>query len=110
MFELKGESSQVRSGILMGLLESLYVITIALIMNNMSIMMVNVAEIFAAGLMLMLLVFSASVSGVLVFGLPIYLFVQSRVKDAIRVMVTTFLTLLGVFFIILLFAGIYVSQ
>jgi hypothetical protein len=110
MFELKGESTQVRSGILMGLLESLYVVTVALIMNNLSSMMVNVAEIFAAGLMLMLFVFSASVSGVLVFGLPIYLFVQKRVKDGIRVMVTTFLTLLGVFFIILLFAGIYVSQ
>ncbi|MFA6271895.1 MAG: hypothetical protein WC693_02185 [Patescibacteria group bacterium] len=110
MFELKGESSQVRSGILMGLLESLYVVAVALIMNNMSSMMINVAEIFTAGLMLMLLVFSASISGVLVFGLPIYLFVQKRVKDAIRVMVTTFLTLLGVFFVILLFAGIYVSQ
>lgn len=110
MFELKGESKQVRSGILMGLLESLYVIVIALIMNNMSIMMVNVEEVFAAGLMLMLLVFSASVSGVLVFGLPISLFVQRRVKDGIRVMVTTFLTLLGVFFIILLLAGIYVSK
>lgn len=110
MFELKGESNQVRSGVLMGLLESLYVVVVALIMNNLSSMMINVEEIFAAGLMLMLLVFSASVSGALVFGLPIHLFVQRRVRDAIRVMVTTFLTLLGVFFIILLLAGIYVSQ
>ncbi|MBU2229449.1 hypothetical protein KJ810_03525 [Patescibacteria group bacterium] len=110
MFELKGESSQVKAGIMVGLIESLYVIVIALLMINLTALMVNVEEVFAIGLVLMLLVFSAAISGVLVFGLPIYLFLQKRIKDAMKIMVTTFLTLLGVFFIILLFAGIYVTQ
>lgn len=110
MFELKGESSQVKAGIMVGLIESLYVIVIALLMINLTALMVNVEEVFAIGLVLMLLVFSAAISGVLVFGLPIYLFLQKRIKDAIKIMVTTFLTLLGIFFIILLFAGIYVTQ
>ncbi|MBU1074646.1 hypothetical protein KJ705_01035 [Patescibacteria group bacterium] len=110
MFELKGESSQVKAGIMVGLIESLYVIVIALLMINLTALMVNVEEVFAIGLVLMLLVFSAAISGVLVFGLPIYLFLQKRIKDAIKIMVTTFLALLGIFFIILLFAGIYVTQ
>ena len=110
MFELKGESPQVKVGILAGLLESLYVIVIAVIMMRLGSMMQYVEGALGIVLMLMLLVFSAGVSGIFTFGLPIYLFLQKRVKDAIRVMVTTFLTLLGVFFIILLFAGIYVVQ
>lgn len=110
MFELKDESHQVKSGILAGLLESLYVIVIALLMMELTSLMLYVEQVLAMGLMLMLLVFSAAISGVLVFGLPIYLFLQKRIKDAIRVMFTTFLTLLGIFFIILLFAGIYVTQ
>jgi hypothetical protein len=110
MFELKDESHQVKTGILAGLLESLYVIVIALLSIKLTSLMIFVEEVFAMGLMLMLLVFSAAISSVLVFGLPIYLFLQKRVKDALRVMFTTFITLLGVFFIILLFAGVYVTQ
>jgi hypothetical protein len=72
--------------------------------------MPQIEGIFGIGMFLILLVFSAGISGVFVFGLPIHLFMEKRVKDAIRVMTTTFLTLLGVFFVTMLFAAVYFTQ
>lgn len=110
MFELKDESIQVKAGILAGLLESLYVLVVAVIMMKIGEIMPQEDGIFGIGMFLILLVFSAGISGVFVFGLPIHLFLEKRVKDAVKVMTTTFLTLMGVFFITMLFAAIYFTQ
>lgn len=110
MLELKSESSQVKAGVLAGLVESLYIIIVAVIMMQLSEAMPKMEGIFGTGMLLILLVFSAGISGVFVFGLPIHLFLEKRVKDAVRVMTTTFLTLGGVFFVIMLFAAIYFTQ
>ncbi|PIY97122.1 MAG: hypothetical protein COY66_01175 [Candidatus Kerfeldbacteria bacterium CG_4_10_14_0_8_um_filter_42_10] len=110
MFELKNEQTQVKAGVLAGLLESLYVLVVATIMMRMEEVMPNIDGIFGIVMFLTLLVFSVGVSGIFVFGLPIHLFLEKRVKDAVRVMTTTFLTLMGVFFITMLFAAIYFTQ
>ncbi len=44
--------------------------------------------------MLMLLVFSAAVSGALVFGYPVYLAINKDIKSALRVLLFTFLFLI----------------
>lgn len=110
MFELKSESIQIKAGVLAGLLESLYIIIVAVIMMRMEQFLPQTDGILSIGMFLILLVFSAGISGTLVFGLPVHLFLEKRVKDAVRILITTLLTLGGVFFVILLFAAIYFTQ
>jgi hypothetical protein len=60
---------------------------------------------FGIVLMLILLVFSAAVTGMLVFGYPVYLAMNSRIKEAVRVLVYTLLYGLAIT-IILIFSVI----
>ena len=53
---------------------------------------------------LLLLVFSAAVSGVLVFGCPAYLALQKKYDQAILTLLVTLLTLFVGFILVLLFA------
>lgn len=52
-------------------------------------------------LMLLLLVFSAAVTGLLVFGYPVYLTLNKKVKEALAVLGYTFLSCLVIILIII---------
>ncbi len=54
-------------------------------------------------LMLFLLVFSAAVTGLLVFGYPVYLVLNKKIKEALKVLGYTFLYCLGIILIVILF-------
>lgn len=63
----------------------------------------NAPEIASGAVMLMLLVFSAAVCGTLVFGYPGYLVFDKNIKRALQVLGFTFLYLLIIFILIVLF-------
>lgn len=59
-------------------------------------------NILGIALMLSLLVFSAAVSGSIVFGYPAYLALNQRAKEALRLLLYTFLYCLGMIGIIII--------
>jgi len=59
-------------------------------------------DFFGIILMLVLLVFSAAVSGAIVFGYPAYLALNNRIKDALSVFVYTLLYCLGIIGIVVI--------
>ncbi|MFA6307298.1 MAG: hypothetical protein WCS88_03765 [Patescibacteria group bacterium] len=61
----------------------------------------NAPEIWGIALMLFLLVFSAAVCGLLVFGYPIYLIIQHNIKRALQILAFNFLYAVIMFIIIL---------
>lgn len=56
-----------------------------------------------ATVMLLILVFSAAITGALVFGYPVYLIINKEVKKGLAVLGHTFLFLLLIIIIVLLF-------
>ena len=56
---------------------------------------------FGSVLMLMLLVFSAAVTGSIVFGYPTYLVLNNRVKEALSILAFTLLYCLGVIIVVI---------
>lgn len=61
------------------------------------------SQLFGITLMLVLLVFSAAVTGFLVFGYPISLLVDKKIKEALSVLGYTFTYLLLIFLVVLFF-------
>jgi hypothetical protein len=64
-------------------------------------------EILTVAFMLSLLVFSAAVTGALVFGYPILLAINKRAIDALKVLVYTLLYFLGFLSIILVLVSFF---
>jgi len=59
-------------------------------------------QIVAGILMLIVLVFSAAISALIVFGRPIYLAINKKIKDAMHILAFTFLYLIAIIMIIVL--------
>ncbi len=80
---------------LVGLLQSLgilvYVLLVAAFMWNMERINYDPIGLLGAALMLFLLVFSAAICGLTVFGYPVYLVLDKKVKEAMMVLGYTFL-------------------
>jgi len=57
-------------------------------------------------MMLTLLVFSASVTGSLVFGYPVYLALHKKTKEAVKILGLTLLYILGLLIIVFLLISI----
>ncbi len=91
-------------GIGAGIAEIAYVILVVLLMNFLDAFMSQQAGGTLAILsVLLLLVFSAAISGFFVFGYPAYLFLQKKYRQAVLTILTTFLTILVAFVAVLLF-------
>lgn len=69
------------------------------LMEEMSI---KPPRILTATLMLILLVFSVAISGLLVFGYPVYLALNNQIKKALVILGYTFLYSIAIILIILL--------
>jgi len=95
------------SPVLVGLLQAIgvaiYCSLVAIFFRLMNSSRIeNSPEIWGIALMLFLLVFSAAVCGILVFGYPIYLIAQRDVKKALNILAYTLLYAIIIFVLILL--------
>jgi len=86
------ESAVLKFGFLGGILEAVYVFLVVSLMNFLS-KTATPADLVGGFLILLLLVFSAAVSGVLVFGYPAYLAFQKRFAESLMTALTTLVTL-----------------
>ena len=77
--------------------EVIYVVIIALVLYNMSNLLPTPPAFLGIALILTLLVFSTAVSGLFVLGLPVYLLIQKKTKEAILTFFVTLSTLLIIF-------------
>jgi hypothetical protein len=75
-----------------------YIFCIALFFNlGMEKMFKNVPEFFAPIIMLLLLVLSASIMGMLVFGRPVLLYLDNKKKEALSMLFYTIGCLAAIF-------------
>jgi|SaaInlLV_10m_DNA_2_1039722.scaffolds.fasta_scaffold127088_1 hypothetical protein len=92
-FKLKKLSSSY-VGLVQALAVTLYVTLVSSFMNYMSRASFGQNDFLTAVMMLSLLVFSVALVGILLFGFPIYLIINKKVKQALRILGYTFLWLL----------------
>jgi len=81
-----------------GLSQALGVIIYTIIVGNVLLgvekLNIQMPNAIGIALFLTLLVFSAAVCGALVFGYPVYLLVKGNVKDCLKVLASTFISIL----------------
>lgn len=95
-------NKSLKFGIMGGLLEVIYIVLVALFMQN-SEKWFSGPGVFGIIFMLTIFVLSAALSGLLVLGYPVYLALQKNFKEAIL----TVLASLAVIFVLLI-AGLIV--
>jgi len=95
---------------LIGLLQSLGVIIYCTLLGGffwtMGKINPGMPGISGIVLMLFLLVFSAGITGLLVFGYPAYLAINNKIKEALTILTYTFLYSLLIILIVLFFVFI----
>jgi len=88
------DSVVLKFGFLGGVAEAAYILLVVSLMTFLEQIMPKSPEgIVAPLLILLLFVFSAAVSGILVFGYPAYLAFQKRFSEALMTAVTTLITM-----------------
>lgn len=106
MWPFKEKINVWKMGILGGLAESIYCGLVASglwISSNFNNAKMN--ELATGVLVLMLLVFSVAVSGILVFGYPMYLAIEKKYKEAFQ---TVGITLLTIMLVLITFLAVFV--
>ena len=94
MWPFKEKISIWKVGILVGLAESAYCGLVALLLwGGNSFLNAKMNGISGVIFGLMLLVFSVAVSGILVFGYPMYLAIEKKYKEAFQTAGITLLTI-----------------
>ncbi|MEK7653568.1 MAG: hypothetical protein AAB358_03745 [Patescibacteria group bacterium] len=99
-FKIKQEkkSEVMLAGILTGIIEVCYIFLVGyFIMSANALFPAAGNTIFAIVTMLTLLVISVVISGVLVFGLPVYYFIQKKNREIVWSLVSTFATIFVLF-------------
>jgi hypothetical protein len=92
-------------GISAGIGQLIYIVLVVLIIMALDQIMKETAAYggpLAMLLVLILLVFSAAISGLIVFGYPAYLFLQKNYKQAVCTVLTSLATILIGFLFVLL--------
>lgn len=84
----------IRIGILMGFLETLFVVLVTLFMDWASRNLPSLDNFLFGAIILLLLVLGVAISGILVFGYPALLAIERRFKEAILMISVTLITLL----------------
>jgi hypothetical protein len=74
------------------LVEIGYVLMVVLLINELDNFMPQMPQILGMAFMLLLLVFSVTVSGLFVFGYPAYLVFQKKIKEALATLLVTLIT------------------
>jgi hypothetical protein len=85
-----------------GIAEIIYVLLVAFLFTNLENLLPTPPALFGFFFFLLLFVFSAAISGLLVLGYPIYLAIKKRLQEAIMTFIVTLLTILTGFVIIIL--------
>lgn len=108
-FKKTNKSELVEMGVLTGVVEGIYVTLVAWFMSSAeSIFKGHTPDpIFGAMAILSLLVFSAAISGTLVFGYPAYFFLQKKYRESFTVFISTLITIL-IIFVLIFFGGIFI--
>lgn len=96
LFKKESNKKFIKYGILSGFLEVLYIFL--LILSGQALQghasKLGAQEILGPALFLMVFVFSAAISAVLVLGYPVYLiFIEKKMKQAVKTVGITLLTL-----------------
>ena len=96
-----------KSPMLIGLLQALgvaiYCLLIGTFFWNMDRYVDKPGNVMTIALMLILLVFSAGLTGLIVFGYPVYLALQKRIKEALQILGYTFLYVLFIIIVVIFF-------
>ncbi|MDD5567544.1 MAG: hypothetical protein PHH01_05105 [Patescibacteria group bacterium] len=102
---MKIENRIFKLGILAGVTQGLYILLVGLfIMSANNLFDSDGTPILSFAVMITLFVFSAGLSGLIVFGYPVYLVTQKKFREAVimsAVTLTTLLILFCVFFVCL---------
>jgi len=86
----------------------LYCAIIASLLSYFGKLAVTPPELVGSTLILMLLVFSAAVCGTIVFGYPIYLALQNKIKVALQLLLFTLLYLIGLIAIFVVLSLLFI--
>ena len=81
---------------------SIYCVLVMLFFQIMGKSNIEANQMVLGILMLILLVLSAAISGLIVFGLPVYLAINKKIKEALNILAYTFLYLIAIIMIIIL--------
>ncbi len=109
MLFFKSKEVQIREivnkGIIAGLIEAAYIIIISLFVLSAGAIFPANSPLMALGLVafVILLVISVSITGIIIFGVPVYFLLNKKYQQALTFLGSSLLTLLVVF---LLFAVI----
>ncbi|OGY46150.1 MAG: hypothetical protein A2731_01080 [Candidatus Buchananbacteria bacterium RIFCSPHIGHO2_01_FULL_39_8] len=87
------DSEILKFGFLGGIFEASYIFLVVSVMTILEKIMPSPANLVAGFMVLSLFVFSAAVSGILVFGYPAYLGFQKRYAEALMTAATSLLTM-----------------
>ncbi len=82
-----------------------YIAVVSLVMNNAEKLFGPASQFWAAVAMLLLFVFSASATGLLFFGRPVYLYLQGFKKEGIKLIFYT----LGILCLFVLSVFLYLA-
>jgi len=99
------QKKSIKIGLLTGLLEVIYITLIALFLWGGSSWFNSSDNVLISIIMLLIFVISAAVSGLLVFGYPIYLF--TKTKNYVEAVKTSALSILVIVISLGLFLLIY---
>lgn len=98
MFFQSDKPKTVPYGIYAGLLEGVYIALVSFFMMHADQWLGSVQEPPAPFIiMLLLFVFSAGLSGLIVFSYPVFLITQKKFRDAVLTVLITLITLLFLF-------------
>ncbi len=89
---------------------TVYCCLVAFLMFALEAFMLEPPQFFVMIFMLILIVFSAAVTGTLYFGYAAYLALQQKIKEAMMLVGITTLTLLGIGIIMLVVMGIVMAM
>lgn len=89
------EAEVMKFGFLGGMAEAVYILFVVLFLNVLGSSAPSIKpQIIGAVLLLLVFVFSAGVSAILIFGYPLYMAVQKRYTESLMTAVTSLLTLM----------------
>jgi len=89
-------------GLSAALIEAVYCFFIAVLMNFLNTIIIGPGDIITFLLLLIIMVFSAALSGFLIFGYPIYLVFKKQYQEAIYTILISIVTLVIVALIVIL--------
>jgi uncharacterized membrane protein YbhN (UPF0104 family) len=92
----------VKYGLVAALGEAVYVLLVALFMQNANQYFGQKPTVFGAAAILLIFVLSAAISGALVLGKPILLYLENKKKEAIELFFITLIWMLLLLLILLL--------